>query len=284
MQASIASLRHPKESGYFTIMAVFGGLIWLALLPLIFVGSIFIIPYLLVMAFFSWLFALYHKAVLYGTGVRVSEQQFPELYKIAQEQARALGMDVLPDIFAYNGNGLVNAFAQKTLSRRYVLLPGDLVDLLLRENRMDELKMILGHELGHHTAGHLNFGKNLLILPARILPFISGAYSRSCELTADRIGYHVTQNPKASKNALLCLAHGSRALAPLTNVKAFIDQEHDIPYLPGLFHKIISTHPRMTRRILELEEFSTYSDYLLSDREKKTNYQTQISEVNTSEI
>ncbi|MDZ4846448.1 MAG: M48 family metallopeptidase [Chitinophagales bacterium] len=278
-----SQLRHPKESGYFTIMAVFGGLIWLSLLPVLFIGSIFIIPYLLVVAFVSWVLSLYHKAVLYGTGVRISEQQFPEIYKIAQEQSQEMGMSSLPDLFTYNGNGLVNAFAQKTLSRRYVMLPGDLVDLLLRENKIDELKMIIGHELAHHAAGHLNFGKNLLILPARIIPFISGAYGRACELTADRIGYHVTQNAQASKNALLCLAHGSKTLAPKTNIQAFIGQEQDIPYFPGLVHKLVSTHPRMTRRLIELEEFASYSDYLNGSSAKPLTRNKEAA-VNHSEI
>jgi len=151
---------------------------------------------------------------------------------------------------------MVNAFAVKFLSTRYIILMSDLVDLMLKRGKMDELAMIIGHELGHHAAGHTNFRRTLLIQPALFIPLLGSAYSRSCELTADRIGYALTKNLLASQNALVAIALGSESLANHTDIQEFIQQEIEIPPFMGFIHKIFSTHPRMTFRVSELSMFN----------------------------
>lgn len=252
----VNSLRHKKEKNYYTIMLIVSVIIWLlcslAVITVLTVG----LPFILITVLFSWLSGLYYKAVIFGSCVHVNEQQFSEIYNIVVNQAKELGMNTLPMVFIQNSNGVVNAIAVKMLSKKYIILNSELVDLLLKHGKSDELAMVIGHELAHHATGHTAFFKNLVILPGRIIPFIGGAYGRACELTADRIGYVLVGDKHAAENALMALSLGSKVLKTQINKQAFIEQEKNIPELMGFIHKLFSSHPRMTHRIIELEKFN----------------------------
>jgi Zn-dependent protease with chaperone function len=254
----INSLRHEKEKSYLTIMQIVGGLFWLLLLIKT-VGLIILwaFPFVLVL----WLTGLYFKAVIYGDSVKVTANQYSEIHKIVVDQSQKLNLEKVPEFFIYNGSGLINAVAIKFLSTKYVILMSDLVDLMLKRNKIDELSMIIGHELGHHAAGHTNPWKNLLLKPATFIPLLGAAYGRACELSADRIGYAVTRNLPATQNALVAIALGSESLANDTNIDEFLSQENEIPELMGFIYKIFSTHPRMTRRVIEITNYHKIQNY-----------------------
>lgn len=255
---NIDTLRHEKEKSYLLIMQIVGGLAWLILL-IATVGLILL--YLIPLALILWLMGLYFKAVIYGDSVKVTAKQYPEVYKIATDYSQKLGLTTMPDIFIYNGNGLINAVAIKFLSTKYVVLMSDLVDLMLKRNKIDELSMIIGHELAHHAAKHTDPWKNLFLKPATFIPLLGAAYSRACELTADRIGFELTQNLPASQNALVAIALGSESLANETNIEEFLLQENEIPELMGFIHKIFSSHPRMTKRVIEITTYNKIKNY-----------------------
>ncbi len=247
----IQNLRHEKEKLYLTISVIVGIILWLLILVAT-VGIILI--YGLFIALGLWIAQKFFTAVIYGNAVRITESQYPEIYEIVKNNCNELGLSVIPDVFIVNGQGAVNAVAIKFLSRKYVLLFSDLVDLMLKRKAINELRMIIGHELAHHAAGHTSIGKNLLIGPAKYVPFLGPAYSRACELTADRIGYKLTEDSEAAKRALISIASGSEALASDVNIEAFKKQESNIPPFFGFLHEIFGTHPRMTKRILEIEK------------------------------
>lgn len=242
------SLRHPKEVLYLTITAVIGGLVWLLL---IWFAWLYLIP----LAVVSWLVGQYFKAQIYGNAVRVSEEQFAELHRMAAHMAAELKLSRAPEIFVLSGQGALNAVAMKFLSGRYILVYGELVDLMLRRGAYDDLRMILGHELAHHALGHVSIWKNLLLGPAMLIPFLGAAYGRACELSADRVGMALSGNAAAAQRALLALALGSEALAAKVDPEAFAAQERYVPPVMGFIHELYATHPRMTRRIIELKEY-----------------------------
>ena len=247
----IQSMKHEKESLYLTISTVIGVTLWL----IIVVGTVgIILIYGLIMAMGLWIAQQFFKAVIFGNAVRVTENQYPKINEIVKNNCTELGLVAIPDVFIVNGQGAVNAVAIKFLSKKYVLLFSDLVDLMLKRDEINELKRVIGHELAHHAAGHTNVGRNLLIGPAKFVPFLGPAYSRACELTADRIGHKLTEDGEASKRALISIASGSESLASDVNIEAFKNQEAEIPPFFGFLHEIFGTHPRMTKRIMEIEK------------------------------
>jgi Zn-dependent protease with chaperone function len=68
----------------------------------------------------------------------------------------------------------------------------------------DAVSFVVAHELAHLKRGHLKW--RWLLLPARIIPFLFGAYSRACEYTCDQFGAAVV--PSGAVNGLLALAAG----------------------------------------------------------------------------
>jgi Zn-dependent protease with chaperone function/uncharacterized protein YgiM (DUF1202 family) len=249
-QVSISTLRHPKESVYFTLGAIVGAFAWLLLIWLVILFIWFAVPILLAL----WIAERFFRAELFGNSVRVTNEQFPEILEIANRHCYALNLTRIPDMFVVSGNGVISALAIKRLKDNYILLSSNLIDTLLAHNSRAELSAILGHEIAHHAAGHLAWWRKLLLMPAKLLPFFGAAYSRACELTADRVGMYLCGSKDAATRALITLACGSKVLSPKANIEAFKLQEN---YLPGFFaflHDLYSVHPRMTKRVLALED------------------------------
>ena len=243
--------KHPKEKDYFTLMVIVGIIYWFIILLCTFGIILLFIPFV----YLAFLVAgSYFKAYVYGEAVKVSEKQFPGLYAIAKDQSARLGHSVIPDNYIKNGNGITNALAIKFLSRKYVILYANLVDLALATGRDKELAMIIGHELAHHAAGHTSALRHFFIWPAYLFPFLGTAYSRACELTADRMGFRLIDSKDSAKRALAALSLGSEYLVKDLDLEAFIEQEKEIPPFMGFIHLIMSTHPRMTMRVQEIDK------------------------------
>lgn len=246
------NLTHPKETGYRSIMYVISGLVWLCIIPIAIAGFLFSIPF----AIISWLSSMYFKAQILGDSVKVSNSQYPEIYAKVTEYCNQLNINTVPEVFVYNSNGLLNAYAVKIFMNKFIMLTSTIVDITYKNEYADELNFIIGHELGHHAAGHTSILKSVFLAPAKFIPFIGAAYSRACELTADRYGMFLSNNTAASVNSLVNLAHGSKVLSHKTNIDAFIDQENEIPELMGFISKLYSSHPRLTKRVIELRSFA----------------------------
>lgn len=248
---NIEMLRHPKEKFYRTLCLIFGAIIWTLLLLSTFLSIlIFLIPIALVL----WITGKFFQASVFGNGVNVNEHQYPEINQIVKESAQRLDLKVLPKTFIINAQGMTNALTVKYLTGRYVVLFSDLIDLLWEDDQQkNQIRFVIAHELAHHAAGHTNFWSNLLMKPAMFIPFLGAAYSRARELTCDRIAAALVQDQKACTNALISIVSGSRELITLTNKTAFINQEHQVPSGFGFFQEILSSHPRMTKRVIAIE-------------------------------
>jgi Zn-dependent protease with chaperone function len=245
----VSALRHPQEMLYFALAAVIGGLCWLAIAPIVFLFLWVAIPVLVGL----WIFQQRYKAEMLGNSVKVSRDQYPGLCEIVERHCGALGLTVPPAVFIVNMNGMVNAIARKVLKDKYVMLYSDLIDLMLAHDSTLELSFIIGHELGHHAAGHTSWWRNALLKPAMLVPFLGGAYSRACELTADRIGAHLCGDNDAACRGLIALACGSKLLSPATNLQMFKNQERELSWFFAFWNDLYSTHPRLTRRALAIE-------------------------------
>ncbi|TYP52403.1 M48 family metallopeptidase [Thermosediminibacter litoriperuensis] len=249
---NVSALRHEKERVYLAICMIVGGLVWLALIWVAW-------ALLILVALVSWGVGQYFKAFIYGNAVRVSQEQFREIDQIVKELARELNLFRVPDVFVLSGQGAPNALAIRFLTGRYILLSGEVVDLSLKRDAYAELRMIIGHELAHHALGHISIWRNFLLLPARIIPFLGAAYSRACELSADRVGMVLARDCKAARRALLALTVGSEALAAKLDPQAFIEQEKYVPPIMGFIYELFASHPRMTVRIIQLKKYEEQS-------------------------
>ncbi len=117
-----------------------------------------------------------------------------------------------------------------------------------------QVRFVIGHELGHHAAGHLNPWLNVLKLPGHYVPLLGAAYSRGREYTCDRIGAHLAEDVRSAQSTLQTLGCGCRRLNATMNCEAFAAQEAQVPPVFGFLVEIFSGYPRLTRRVLALQE------------------------------
>ncbi len=154
-------LRTNKEKIYGVLMLVFGALLWVLIARAIRAGltsdnprtvgiTWVYVGYAVAIGIFYFLSSAFYRATAFGNMILLGPQQFPELHAMVVAAATELGMSEPPKTFLYNSNGLFNAFARRLLGGRYVFLTSALVEA----NNDEQVRFVIGHELGHHAAGH----------------------------------------------------------------------------------------------------------------------------------
>ena len=254
MDDIVKRLRLSKETTYGALLNLFGAVLWAVLVFAVLSSPEYaavIIAYIVIGLLGSLLAAAFYRAYVFGHYVLIGPAQFPHLAEMVREGAAALGMKEAPKTFLYNSNGLINAFAMRLIGGPYVMLTSSLIDA----DTDAQVRFVIGHELGHHAAGHLSFRKNLVKFPGHFIPFLGPAYSRARELTCDRIGAYLSQDLEASRGALQMLACGSARLNSQLNRHAFEEQEEMVPPFFGFLTLIFSHYPRLTTRVTAISVY-----------------------------
>jgi Zn-dependent protease with chaperone function len=261
MSDIVASLRTSSERTYGGVALAFGAVLWvlfaLGLWLALKAANGQVLSVLFSYLFYGviiWLFYLIagilYRATAFGNMILLSPNQFPSLHEMVETGAKELGLSPTPRAFLYNSNGLFNAFARRLMGGRYVFLTSALVEA----SDDEQVRFVIGHELGHHAAGHLNPWLNFLKMPAYVVPFLMPAYSRAREYTCDGIGAHLSGDPVASRSALQMLGCGCRRLNGAMSCEAFIAQEAMVPSVAGFVAEIFRSHPRLTRRVAAIQD------------------------------
>ena len=261
MSKVASELRTGKEQTYGFMMLVFGALLWVLIVWGVWaalnggnarVKALIGIygGYAVLIALFVWISGLAYRATAFGNMVLLGPKQFPDLYGMVAAGAEELGMKSAPKVFLYNSNGLMNAFARRLFGGQYVFLTSALVEA----DSDEQVRFVIGHELGHHAAGHLNPWMNFIKLPGYLVPFLRPAYSRAREYTCDRIGFRLSKDLAASRSSLQMLGCGCRRLNQSMNCEVFMMQEAMVPPIFGFLTEIFRSHPRLTRRAAALRE------------------------------
>ncbi|MBB6172816.1 Zn-dependent protease with chaperone function [Nocardiopsis mwathae] len=215
------------------------------------------------------------RLMFLSSSVRVSEQQFPEVYNYVRDAAYVLDLDEVPELYIQM-NPKPNAMAIGS-QKPFIVMTTGLFDLLDAE----EQRFVVGHEVGHILSGHAVYRTMLLALinlAARVAWIPLGyiglraivtaleEWYRKSELSCDRAGLLAAQDPEAAKRALMKLAGGSR-LAEM-NPDAFLEQAKE--YREGgdardslikLLSLMGQTHPFAVVRMAELDAWIKDGSY-----------------------
>src|SRR5579859_573827 len=227
----------------------------------------------------SKLFGLFNERALRLTflagAVKVSERQFPHIYALVRDGAYILDLPDVPECYILQ-SPIVNAMAIGK-DRPFIVVTTGLVNL----HDEEELRWVIGHELGHILSGHAVYRTMLLILislAARIAWMPIGflglraiiwgleEWFRKSELSCDRAGVLACQDADAARRSLMKLA-GGPYLSEL-NPDAFREQAHEYDAVPDLRDSILkllqlqgTTHPHAVVRFGELDHWVTNGDY-----------------------
>ncbi|PJN26779.1 M48 family metallopeptidase [Kitasatospora sp. CB02891] len=215
------------------------------------------------------------RLLFLATAVKTSERQFPELYDMVRDAAYVLDLEKVPDLYVTQ-DPKVNAYCIGMDTPVIVVTTG-LIDLMDEE----ELRAVIGHEVGHAMSGHAVYQTMLLILTnlaARIgwLPLGNLAITavitalkewfRKAELSSDRAGLLAGQDLQASMRGLMKLAGGAN-MAEM-NVDAFLEQAAEYDKAGDLRDSVLKllqvlpqTHPFAVVRVAQLKKWAESEDY-----------------------
>ncbi|MBM7660164.1 Zn-dependent protease with chaperone function [Bacillus mesophilus] len=203
------------------------------------------------------LFSLFSHAIsmshIQVNGVRLKENQFPELYKRVEELSRKMELNKIPEVYIVESGGMLNAFATKVFGlfgKNMVILYSDFVEVSL-DSEGHEIDYVIAHELAHIKRNHVV--KALLVFPAMWIPFIGVSFSRMAEYTCDRMAAYYTEKPEDAINGLLALAAGKRLYKDV-NLTEYQEQYNDKKGMFVTLTELLSTHPPIPKRIHEIQQ------------------------------
>ncbi len=214
------------------------------------------------------------RLLFQANAVRVGPTQFPVLHTLITEVSTTMDWPEPPEVYVTQ-TPFVNAGAVG-VERPFIILNSGAVALL----DTDELRALVGHELGHVISGHALY-RTVLILILELgfqnLPFLAGIallpiklalleWSRKSELSADRAGLLACQDNVAVNRVFLKLAGGGDMKQ--MDLNAFMQQASEYEEGGGaldVIYKILNTlgatHPFNTLRAAELKHWTDSGAY-----------------------
>ena len=215
------------------------------------------------------------RLMFLASGVRASEEQFPDLYHAMLDGAYILDLPKVPELFI-SQNPLVNAMTLGT-DRPFIVITTGMLDLFDAE----EIRFIIGHELGHVLSGHsvyrtmlfhlMNLASRLALVPFAWIGLKAVIWGleewyRKSELSCDRAGLLAGQDEAAARRALMKTAGGSR-LSELSH-DAFHEQAREYDAVPDVREGLLkllqlqgTTHPFAVVRFAELDRWAGEGEY-----------------------
>ena len=154
----------------------------------------------------------YWRSAMEGHSLKVEQELLPDVYQLCQEVKAKLNFEEAVD-FYITGDSSVNAFslaAEDQDQPHIVNINSALFDLMSR----DELKFVIGHELGHLINKDSALGRLIrFVFPPETNIPISLQYKirlhdQLAELVADRYGYIAVENLEACVTAFFKMASG----------------------------------------------------------------------------
>ncbi|MER6342979.1 M48 family metallopeptidase [Streptomyces sp. NPDC001595] len=215
------------------------------------------------------------RLLFLSDSVRVSERQFPHLHAMLLDACHILDLEKVPPMYVQQ-DPQPNAMCVG-VDEPVVVVSTGMVELLDEE----EMRAVIGHEVGHALSGHSAYSTLLLFLTnlasrvawiplgnVAIMAIVTALreWFRKSELSADRAGLLVGQDLHASLRGLMKLAGGGHLHE--MNVDAFLEQAEEYEASGDLRDSVLKilnvlprSHPFATVRAAELKKWAATRDH-----------------------
>ncbi|HET7249563.1 MAG TPA: M48 family metallopeptidase [Gemmatimonadales bacterium] len=214
------------------------------------------------------------RLLFQADAVRVGPTQFPRVNQLYTDVLTTLDWAERPELFV-SQTPFANAGAYG-MDKPFIVINSGALKLL----DDDEMRSLLGHELGHVMSGHALYHTLLVLLlnvSLSALPFLAGIailpiqlalleWFRKSELSSDRAGLLATQDPLASLRMNLKFAGGGDMQQ--MDLNAFLVQAKEYEETGGAVDRVFKilgvltrTHPFNTVRAAELQRWVEAGDY-----------------------
>lgn len=201
------------------------------------------------------------RTELLGTAVKVTDQQYPRVWRAAKAAGAALRVPV-PVVFA----APTSSIKVKVLGTEDA--PHLIVNLDLAE-KLDETELIaaIGHELGHVQNGHILYATALHYLTSSAAFFVRWvvqpaimtlqAWSRRAEVTCDRAALLAVRDLDKTLGAIVKLELGleqGSAFNAAEYLSSITDAKKKAGF--GRFAEMFRSHPYVPKRVQALRLFA----------------------------
>jgi Zn-dependent protease with chaperone function len=210
-----------------------------------------------------------------GGAIKVDHRQYPRVHRLYAEAGRSLDVAELPELYVQNDRSL-NAMAVG-MSKPFIVVNTGMLELADDE----ELRCLLGHELGHVLSGHAVYRTMIIILTnlmLRLAWFAIGTivlygvlaalleWWRKAELSADRAGLLACQDPAASLRLSMKLAGGGDLSE--VDTAAFLEQAGEFERTGDIRDSVLKlmlmmfrSHPMPVARAAEIQRWIDSGEY-----------------------
>jgi Zn-dependent protease with chaperone function len=221
------------------------------------------------------------RVQLMGSYLRATPDSFPDLYRLVEEGCEVLDIPRRPALYIQPGD--LNAFTAG-VDNPIIVLNAGLIDQMSEE----QLRFVIGHELGHIKSGHVLYYQIAMLLPV-IAQVIDTAtlglggllsiglqvslvrWQRMSELSADRAGLLACQDVNAAIGAMIRLAGLPMKFTDSVNTEDFIAQARDfeaydsdkLDWIAKILSGMGQTHPWT---VLRANQCLTWIDSQAYDR------------------
>ncbi|MDH2391233.1 M48 family metallopeptidase [Streptomyces sp. HNM0663] len=215
------------------------------------------------------------RLLFLSDSVRVGDAQFAHLHTMLRDACYILDLEKVPAMYVTQ-DPKPNAMCIG-LDEPIIVVSTGLVELLDEE----EMRAVIGHEVGHALSGHSVYRTILLFLTnlalkvawiplgnVAIMAIVTALreWFRKSELSADRAGLLVGQDLQSSMRGLMKIAGGNHLHQ--MNVDAFLEQAEEYEASGDLRDSVLKilnvlprTHPFTTVRAAELKKWAGTRDY-----------------------
>lgn len=226
------------------------------------------------------------RLMFLANAVKVSSTQHPRLHEIWGEVHRTLDAPGQYPLYVTQ-DPTYNAAAWG-MDKPFVIVHSE----LLRDFTDDEVRFVLGHEMGHVMSGHALYNTMLRLL-LMLLNTVGGGivglaalpvllalleWSRKAELSCDRAGLLAVQAPEPGLGTMLKFAGGAFSE---TNLAAFIEQAEEYRGQNELNDQVFKvmnllwvTHPFPVIRVAEMRtwfESGAYERIMAGDYRRRSD-------------
>ena len=226
------------------------------------------------------------RLMFLANAVKVSSTQHPRLHEIWGEVHRTL--DAPGQYPLYVAQSPTYNAAAWGMDKPFVIVHSE----LLRDFTEDEVRFVLGHEMGHVMSGHALYNTMLQLLLWMVnmvgggivglaaLPVLYALleWSRKAELSCDRAGLLAVQAPEPGLSTMLKFAGGTFTE---TNLAAFIEQAEEYRGQNELSDQVFKvmnllrfTHPFPVIRVAEMRnwfESGAYERIMAGDYRRRSD-------------
>jgi hypothetical protein len=187
------------------------------------------------------------EASVRGNSVRISTEQFPEIYAILQNHCRRLGMAGVPELFLSGSSIAPFSRTYSSWRENYIVLHQIILDVDVRKTA-DVVAFMLGHELGAIRLNQTAWWNEMLLTYVSTIKWLRNPLERVRMYSRDRYG--ATLSPTGFRGLLISAI--GRRLMDQVNIEEYLLQARRYGGIWAALDVFFEAKPQVLSRLQQL--------------------------------